>query len=302
MEIKEIPVLSEERIDKHLSNYLSFSRSHIEKLIEDGSVTVNGQIVKKRYVLSFCDQVLVKIIAPEVIHIRPEKMLLDILYEDDSLLIVNKDRGIVVHPAIGNYKGTLVNGLLNYGIPLSLINGYMRPGIVHRIDKDTSGILVIAKTDKAHKGLAIQFKEHTIKRQYMALVNGIIDEKSGEIDLPISRDPKSRIRMTVAVKGKKAKTYYKVEEKLANNTLLLCTLHTGRTHQIRVHLAYLKHPVVGDQLYGTETRKISLGGQYLHAITLGFFHPVTHEYVEFKTSLPMYFQQLLNKLREGQKI
>ncbi|AMP20185.1 RNA pseudouridine synthase [endosymbiont 'TC1' of Trimyema compressum] len=299
MEIKEIPILREERIDKYLSNYLSFSRSHIEKLIEDGSVTVNGQTVKKRYVLSFRDQVLVEMIAPEAIHICPEKMPLDILYEDDAILVVNKDRGIVVHPAPGHYKGTLVNGLLNYDIPLSSINGFMRPGIVHRIDKDTSGILVITKTDEAHEGLAVQFKEHTIKRQYMALVNGIIDERSGEIDLPIGRDPKSRIKMSVLAQGKGAKTYYEVEEKLANNTLLLCTLHTGRTHQIRVHLAYLKHPVAGDPLYGTATKKIPLDGQYLHAITLGFMHPISQEYLEFKTSLPLYFQQLLNKLREG---
>lgn len=299
VEIREIPVLKEERIDKYLSNYLSISRSYIEKLIKNGSVTVNGQTVKKRYVLSFCNQILVKMIAPEVIHICPEKMPLDILYEDNALLVVNKDSGIVVHPAPGNYKGTLVNGLLNYGIPLSSINGFMRPGIVHRIDKDTSGILVIAKTDEAHKGLAIQFKEHTIKRQYMALVNGIIGEKSGKIELPIGRDPKNRIKMAVVAQGKVAKTYYIVEEKLANNTLLLCTLHTGRTHQIRVHLAYLKHPIAGDPLYGTATKKIPLDGQYLHAITLGFSHPVTHEYLEFKTSLPLYFQQLLNKLREG---
>lgn len=299
MKIKEIPISREERIDKYLSNYLSISRSYVEKLIKDGFVTVNKQIVKKRYVLSFLDQVLVKIIAPEEIYICPEKIPLDILYEDDFLLVINKDRGIVVHPANGNLKGTLVNGLLNYGISLSSINGFMRPGIIHRIDKDTSGILVIAKTNEAHEGLAVQFKEHTIKRQYMALVNGIIDEQSGKIDLPIGRDKKNRVRMAVTAQGKIAKTYYEVKEKLSENTLLLCTLCTGRTHQIRVHLAYLNHPVVGDKLYGIKTKKNPLCGQYLHAMTLGFFHPVTHKYLEFKTSLPLYFQQLLNKLREG---
>ena len=299
MEIKEIPILKEERIDKYLSNYLSFSRSHIEKLIEEGFVTVNGSRIKKRYVLSLNDLVLVTMIEPEAIQIYPEKMQLDVLYEDDALLVINKDRGIVVHPAPGNYKGTLVNGLLGYGSSLSTVNGLLRPGIVHRIDKDTSGVLVVAKTNEAHEKLAIQFKEHTIKRQYMALVNGIIDEQSGEIDLPIGIDPKSRIKMAVVPRGKAAKTYYEVEEKLTNNTVLLCTLHTGRTHQIRVHLAYLKHPVAGDPLYGTATRQIPLEGQYLHAMTLGFSHPITNEYLEFKTSLPLYFQQLLNKLREG---
>ena len=299
MEIKKIPILKEERIDKYLSNYLSFSRAHIEKLIDEGFVTVNGNQIKKRYLLSLNDHVLVAMIEPETKQIYPEKMPLDIMYEDDALLVVNKDRGVVVHPSPGNYTGTLVNGLLNYGTPLSTVNGILRPGIVHRIDKDTSGVLVIAKTNEAHEGLGIQFKEHTIKRQYMALVNGIIDEQSGETDLPIGRDPKSRIKMAVVPRGKEAKTYYEVEEKLANNTLLLCTLHTGRTHQIRVHLAYLKHPVAGDPLYGTSTKQIPLEGQYLHARTLGFTHPITNEYLEFNTSLPRYFQQLLNKLREG---
>lgn len=299
MEIKEVPVVKEERIDKYLSNALSFPRSHMEKLITEGLVKVNGCSVKKRYVLSLNDVVTVEMVAPVDAPLLPEKMALDILYEDDYILVINKERGIVVHPAPGNYKGTLVNGLLNYGVPLSGVNGKYRPGIVHRLDKDTSGVLVIAKTDEAYHGLAKQFKAHTIKRQYVALLAGSMEEKSGEIDLPIGRDPKSRVKMAVVETGKLAETFYEVEEHLKNHTLVLCTLHTGRTHQIRVHMAYMKHPVAGDPLYGNYTPIIPLKGQYLHAKTLGFDHPITGEYLEFTTQLPLYFQELLNKLREG---
>ena len=225
-------------------------------------------------------------------------MDLNILYEDNDVIVVNKDKGVVVHPAPGNYNGTLVNGLLHHCTDLSGINGVIRPGIVHRIDKDTSGVLVIAKNDDAHNSLAEQFKEHSIKREYYALVEGRFSTLEGVIDKPIGRDKKDRIKMAVREEGKRAVTHYSVLEQYDKGVALVkCTLETGRTHQIRVHMASIGHPLVGDPVYGFKRQKFNIDGQALHAKTLGFIHPTTKEYIEFDSELPQYFIELLNKLR-----
>ena len=225
-------------------------------------------------------------------------MDLNILYEDNDVIVVNKDKGIVVHPAPGNYNGTLVNGLLYHCTDLSGINGVIRPGIVHRIDKDTSGVLVIAKNDEAHNSLAEQFKEHSIKREYYALVEGRFSTLEGIVDKPLGRDKKDRIKMSIREDGKRAVTHYEVLEQYDKGVALVkCTLETGRTHQIRVHMASIGHPLVGDPIYGYKRQKFNIDGQALHAKTLGFIHPTTKEYIEFDSDLPQYFTELLNKLR-----
>lgn len=288
------------RIDKYLSEQISDrSRSFISSLIKDGNVTVNGKIVSKSYVIKEND--VIEALIPVAIEYTAvaEDIPLDIVYEDDDLIVVNKPKGMVVHPAAGNYSGTLVNALMHHCKgELSGINGVLRPGIVHRIDKNTSGLLVVAKTDVAHNGLTEQLKEHSVKREYRAIAYGRFKENEGRVDLPIGRDKNDRKRMTVTYQNSKnAVTNFKVIEELNGFSYLSCVLETGRTHQIRVHMAHLGHPLAGDDVYGPKKVISSLGGQCLHAKTLGFVHPVTGEYLEFDSELPTYFAAFLEKCR-----
>lgn len=275
------------------------TRARVQKLIEQGEVTVNNGPVKANYKVREGDSVAVRFPEPENVEIRPENILLDIIYEDSDLLVINKPQGMVVHPAAGNYSGTLVNALLGHCKDLSGINGVIRPGIVHRIDKDTSGLLVVAKNDKAHLSLAEQIKEHTVARKYIALVHGNIPEPRGVVDAPIGRDPRDRKKMAVVTRNaKNAVTRYVVMERFGDYTQVECALETGRTHQIRVHMTYIGHPVAGDPVYGPRKNPLNLDGQALHAYLLGFNHPSTGEYLEFKADLPPYFDKLLTELRE----
>lgn len=290
------------RLDVYLSEKLTtLSRNYIQKLIEQGQVLVNGQVKSlKKYKILQGDQIEVCIPKPESLDIEAENIPLEILYEDDDLLIVNKPQGMVVHPAPGNYRGTLVNALLYHCKDLSSINGVIRPGIVHRIDKDTSGLLMIAKNDNAHKSLAAQLKEHSINRVYVALVHGNIKEDRGRIEAPIGRHPKDRLRMAVVERnGKRAVTHFSVLKRYGAYTLIEARLETGRTHQIRVHMSYIKHPLVGDPVYGFQREKFNLQGQVLHAKTIGFIHPRKNTYMEFNGELPQYFIDLLKRLDQN---
>ena len=290
-----------QRIDKYLSiNIEGKSRSFIQGLIDEKKVMANDKIIKSNYKLKNKDLITVEMPDPVELNVEPEKMDLDIVYEDEDVIVVNKAKGVVVHPAPGNYTGTLVNGILYHCSDLSGINGVIRPGIVHRIDKDTSGILVIAKNDEAHNKLAIQFKDHSIKREYYALVEGKFSNTNGTIDKPLGRDKKERIKMAINEEGKRAVTHYEVLEQYDKGvSLVKCTLETGRTHQIRVHMASIGHPLVGDLVYGYKRQKFNIEGQALHAKTLGFIHPRTNEYIEFTSELPKYFKELLEKLKNN---
>ena len=291
-----------ERIDKFLSCRLEeVSRSYIQKLIKEGHVSVNGKPVKANYKLGAGDEISVEIPEAKEPDILPEDIPLDILYEDQDILVVNKPKGMVVHPAAGHYSGTLVNALMYHcKDSLSGINGVMRPGIVHRIDMDTTGSLLVCKNDEAHRILAEQLKEHTIRREYHAIVSGNIKEDTGTVDAPIGRHPTDRKKMSINHKnGKQAVTHYEVLERFGNFTYIRCRLETGRTHQIRVHMASLHHPLLGDEVYGPSSRPPfpGLKGQVLHAKILGIYHPATGEYMEFDAPLPQYFVDLLQKLR-----
>jgi 23S rRNA pseudouridine1911/1915/1917 synthase len=288
------------RIDKYLSkNIEGKSRSFIQGLIDSNSVIVNEKEVKSNYKIREDDEIVVIMPEPVELDVKAENIDLNIVYEDKDIIVLNKPQGVVVHPAPGNYSGTLVNGLLYHCKDLSGINGVIRPGIVHRIDKDTSGILVIAKNDEAHNILAEQFKEHSIKREYYALVEGRFNKLEGTIDKPIGRNKKDRLKMAIVDDGKRAVTHYNVLEQYNNGTSLIkCTLETGRTHQIRVHMASIGHPLVGDPLYGLKKQRFKLQGQVLHAKTLGFIHPTTKEYIEFDSELPRYYLDLLDYLRK----
>lgn len=287
------------RLDVFLKQYFKDkSRSHIQKLIEEKLVTVNGKIKKSNYKLKFNDEVSVILKEPVSLNIEPEEIPLDVLYEDRDVIVVNKPQGMVVHPAAGIKTGTLVNALLSYCSDLSGINGVTRPGIVHRIDKDTSGILVVAKNDNSHNKLAEQLKDHSMTREYIALAEGVLKEEKGTIDKPIARHPKDKIKMAVVLNGKRAVTHYSVIEKFKNNTLVKCVLETGRTHQIRVHMAYIGHPLVGDPVYGYKKQRFKLEGQLLHARKLGFIHPSTGKYIEFETEIPEYFKRIINILKK----
>lgn len=285
------------RIDKVLAHQFNqFSRSHLQKWIEDGNVRVNGQPVKPKYKLAVGDQVVIEPEAPQKVDLTPEKIPLDIVYEDDDVIVVNKPQGMVVHPAPGHPDHTLVNALL-YHSPLSTINGEFRPGIVHRIDKDTSGLLMVAKNDLAHRSLAAQLKAKTNQREYVALVHGVIKQDAGTIDAPIGRSKKDRKKQAVVSDGRHAVTHFKVLHRFRHYTLVSCRLETGRTHQIRVHMKSIGHPLAGDPLYGP--RKTLPGrGQYLHARLLGFKHPRTGKELVFTAPLPEYFQQMLDKLKK----
>ena len=291
-----------ERIDKFLSCRLEeVSRSYIQKLIKEGHVSLNGKPVKANYKLGAGDEISVEIPEAKEPDILPEDIPLDILYEDQDILVVNKPKGMVVHPAAGHYSGTLVNALMYHcKDSLSGINGVMRPGIVHRIDMDTTGSLLVCKNDEAHRILAEQLKEHTIRREYHAIVYGNIKEDTGTVDAPIGRHPTDRKKMSINHKnGKQAVTHYEVLERFGNFTYIRCRLETGRTHQIRVHMASLHHPLLGDEVYGPSSRPPfpGLKGQVLHAKILGIYHPATGEYMEFDAPLPQYFVDLLQKLR-----
>lgn len=282
------------RLDIYLSeNIKDKSRSYIQNIIKSGKVLVNGNIKKGSYKLKLNDEVQVEIPQNEKLNVEPENIPIDIIYEDSDVIVVNKPQGMVVHPAPGNYSGTLVNALLYHCTDLSGINGVLRPGIVHRIDKDTSGILVVAKNDMAHKKLAEQLKEHSMNRIYTALAEGVIKENTGTVDKPLGRHPNQRIKMAVIKDGRRAITHYKVLQRYKNNTLIECKLETGRTHQIRVHMAYIGHPIVGDPVYGYSKQKFKLEGQMLHAKTLGFIHPSTNKYMEFNSELPEYFKKII---------
>lgn len=283
------------RIDKQLAHHLSqFSRSQLQRWIEDGHVKVNGEQVKPKYKLAVGDRVRIEPEQPQKIDLEPENIPLDIVYEDDDVIVVNKPQGMVVHPAPGHPDHTLVNALL-YHSPLSTINGEFRPGIVHRIDKDTSGLLMVAKNDMAHRSLAAQLKAKTNEREYVALVHGVIKEDAGTVDAPLGRSPKDRKKQAVVANGRHAVTHFKVLKRYRHYTLVSCRLETGRTHQIRVHMKYIGHPLAGDPLYGP--RKTLPGkGQYLHARLLGFKHPRTGKQLTFTAPLPAYFQQMLDKL------
>ena len=292
-----------ERLDKLISEYSDeISRSFAAKLAEDGAVTVNGKRVRKNYKAVSGDVVEIELPEPEPISAEPEDIPLDVVYEDDDLIVVNKPQGMVVHPAAGNYTGTLVNALMFHCRgTLSAINGVVRPGIVHRIDKDTSGLLVAAKNNEAHIFLAQQIKERKANRRYIALLNGILKE-DGTVSKPIARHPVDRKKMAVCAGGREAVTHYHVLEHFGNEyTLAECVLETGRTHQIRVHMASIGHSVVGDKTYGIKKERFNLAGQLLHAATLGFVHPKSGEYMEFSAPIPDYFENILEKLRKAKK-
>lgn len=291
-----------DRIDKYISeNSSSMSRSAVASVIEKGGVQVNGKEVSKNYKLRENDKITVVVPEPEELDAKPENIPLDIVYEDDDLLVVNKPKGMVVHPAAGNYTGTLVNALLYHcKDSLSGINGVLRPGIVHRIDKDTSGLLIVAKNDRAHAGLAEQIKAHSFERAYECVAHGNIKEDEFTVNQPIGRNPKDRKKMAVTYKNSKnAVTHFKVLKRYGSFTHLRCTLETGRTHQIRVHLSYVGHPIAGDEVYGSKKPVKGLSGQCLHAKHIGFVHPITGEWLEFESPLPEYFTQFLNKLEKN---
>lgn len=283
------------RIDKQLGHHFKqFSRSQIQRWIEDGHVKVNDQPVKPKYKLAVGDVVTIEPEKPKKIDLVPENIPLDIVYEDDDVIVVNKPQGMVVHPAPGHPDHTLVNALL-YHSPLSTINGEFRPGIVHRIDKDTSGLLMVAKNDMAHRSLTAQLKAKTNEREYVALVHGVIKEDQGTIDAPLGRSPKDRKKQAVVADGRHAVTHFKVLKRYQHYTLVSCRLETGRTHQIRVHMKYIGHPLAGDPLYGPR-KTLPGNGQYLHARLLGFKHPRTGKQLTFTAPLPSYFQKMLDKL------
>ena len=287
------------RIDKYLLDKLDISRNKIQKLINDNNILVNGKRVKASYIVRVDDLIECDFEYKEKIDILPEDIPLDIVYEDDDLLVVNKPSGMVVHPAVGNYSHTLVNALMYHCNNLSQVNGVIRPGIVHRIDADTSGLLLVAKNDMAHVDLAKQISEKSVKREYITLVDGVIKEDTATIDAPIGRDVKNRKKMCVtADNSKDAITNIRVIERYKNSTLITCSLLTGRTHQIRVHMNYIGHSVINDPVYGSKKLIDPLFGQMLHARKIGFVHPRTHEYMEFSCEPPEKFLDILEMYKD----
>ena len=284
------------RLDKALADLTELSRSQANEAIKNGNILVNGKAVKAKYSVKEGDLVTYDLPEPEVLEYEAEDIPLDIVYEDDDVAVVNKPQGMVVHPSVGHTSGTLVNALMYHIHDLSSINGVVRPGIVHRIDKDTSGLLMIAKNDRSHQALAEELKDKKSLRKYLAIVHGNISNDRGVIEAPIGRSEKDRKKQAVTAKGKSAVTHFKVLERFGNYTLVELTLETGRTHQIRVHMAYIGHPVAGDPLYGPR-KTLKGNGQFLHAQTLGFTHPTTGESLRFSVEPPAIFQETLENLR-----
>lgn len=301
-EVMTINVTKEEgRIDKFLANKLpDMSRSKIQLLIEEENILVNDASIKANYKVQPNDTIVVYIPEPEPIDVVPENIPIEILYEDEDLAIVNKPQGMVVHPAAGHSNGTLVNALLYHINDLSGINGKIRPGIVHRLDKDTSGILVVAKNDEAHVHLSNQLQDRSMKRKYWTLVHGVLPHNHGTIDAPIGRDPKNRQQFTVVTGGKEAISHFRVLERFKDFSLLEVSLETGRTHQIRVHLKYINFPVAGDEIYGPK-KTLTGKGQFLHAHTLEFIHPRTEKSMQFEAPVPKVFAETLGRLRRESK-
>lgn len=294
-----IDELQSGRLDKLLASHLvDMSRTQLQEWISNGHVLINGNIEKASYKVKVGDEIVIDVPENEDLDIEPEDIPLDIVYEDSDVIVVNKPSGMIVHPSLGIVSGTLVNALLFHCKDLSGINGVNRPGIVHRIDKETSGLIMVAKNDKAHQSLSLQLKDHTVTRRYIALVHGSIPHEFGKIDAPIGRDSKDRQKMAVTkVNSKEAVTNFTVIERFKDMCLVECRLETGRTHQIRVHLAYIGYPVYGDPKYG-KRKDDTTYGQYLHAKILGFVHPTTNEYMEFDSDLPDYFEQKIEELEE----
>ncbi|KRL23415.1 RluA family pseudouridine synthase [Lentilactobacillus kisonensis] len=289
------------RLDKVVSEIEpTISRSRAKKLIDDGDITVNGEVKKPKYPVEIGDKISISNPEPQAINLEPENIPLDIVYEDDDVIVVNKPQGMVVHPSAGHPNHTLVNALLFHS-PLSTINGEYRPGIVHRIDKDTSGLLMVAKNDAAHKFLSAQLKKQKNLRRYVALVHGRITENSGVVNAPIGRSLNDRKKQAVIIDGRPAVTHFEVLERFQQYTLVSCRLETGRTHQIRVHMKYIEHPIVGDPLYGPR-KTIKGNGQFLHAQELGFEHPTTHELMTFSAPIPPIFEKVLTNLRLTQPL
>lgn len=290
-----------ERLDRFLSTVVAdSSRSDIQGRIKDGIVTVNGEQVKPNYKVKADDEIVVEERELVEADIEAENLNLDIIYEDSDVAVVYKPKGMVVHPSAGHYGGTLVNGLMYQLDELSGINGELRPGIVHRIDKDTSGLLMVAKHDVAHRDLVEQLVDKSVTRKYTAFVHGVIPHDKGTVEAPIGRNPRERQEMTVVDDGKDAVTHFNVLERFKDYTLVECILETGRTHQIRVHMKYIGYPIVGDPKYG-QRKTMDVGGQMLHAGIVGFTHPVSRERLEFKTGLPDYFEEILEDLRMREK-
>lgn len=288
-----------ERIDKVIAELNEqWSRSQVQQWLKEGHVLVNGKAVKPNYKCHIDDEVVISIPSPEPLDVAPEPIPLDIYYEDADVLVVNKPRGMVVHPAPGHMHGTLVNALLAHCKDLSGINGVLRPGIVHRIDKDTSGLLMVAKNDLAHESLVNQLVNKTVTRKYVAIVHGVIPHDYGTIDAPIGRDPRDRQSMAVVENGKEAVTHFRVLERFEHYTFVECQLETGRTHQIRVHMKYIGYPLAGDPKYGPR-KTLPIDGQALHAGVLGFHHPRTGEYLQFEAPIPHEFERLLDMLRNN---
>ena len=298
-EIKIVDLDSALRVDKYLNNVQDeLSRSFIQQLIDEGKILINGNICKSNTKVKNGD--IITILDYELVSIdaKPENIPLDIIYEDHDIIVINKPKGMVVHPSVGNYEHTLVNALLYHCHDLSGINGKIRPGIVHRIDKDTTGCIVACKNDKAHEAIAAQLADKTCHREYIALVEGIIEHNSGTIDAPIGRDNKDRKKMAVTeINSKEAITHFDVIERFKNYTLIKCKLETGRTHQIRVHMQFIGHPIVGDIVYGRKKTLKDTQGQVLHAYKLELIHPTTLQRMSFEAPLPAYFQELLAKIR-----
>lgn len=285
------------RLDKALANQTEYSRSLLTELIKNDKVAINGEIKKAKYKVKTGDRIEFEVPAPEVLDVVAEDLPLEIVYEDSDVAVVNKPQGMVVHPAAGHASGTLVNAIMYHIKDLSTINGVIRPGIVHRIDKDTSGLLMIAKNDKAHESLAAQLKDKTNKRRYLAIVHGEIPNDKGTIEAPIGRNLKDRKKQAVVSGGKPAVTHFEVLERFYGFTLVALHLETGRTHQIRVHMNYIGHPIAGDPLYGPNKTLTPNHGQFLHAETLGFVHPTTEELMEFQVDVPAIFAEQIQKLR-----
>lgn len=300
MTVETIQITEEvagERLDKALAMLQTeWSRTLVSSWIEEGRITINGNVPKAKYKVKLLDQIVVDVPAEEDLAILPQDLQLHIVYEDDDVAVVYKPKGMVVHPAPGHLSDTLVNGLLHQVSPLSDLNGELRPGIVHRIDKDTSGLLMIAKTNVAHENLVQQLVDKTVTRKYKALVHGRIAHDKGTIDAPIARDTRDRQKQAVVDNGKHAVTHFNVLERFEEYTLVECQLETGRTHQIRVHMNYIGFPLVGDPKYGPK-KTMDVGGQVLHAGVIGFVHPITNQYIQFEAPLPQDFEEILQQLR-----